>query len=335
MDNSFFWAGYECAYALAKKKGMHKRLDLLAATKHDEYCRIDYTLIKELGIYTVREGMAWNQIDKGNNTYNFDRFEKMMQVAAEENIKQVWNLNHFDFPEYLDPFSEKFVAQFAEYARRCITLIRKYQKGTLYINPINEISFFAFFSASAGQWAPFQINKGSEFKRQLVRATLTAIDAMRAEDSDVKFILIDPLMYRATNSPDAKLQAFVKNFNNNIRFQAWDMINGTVEPELGGDPSYIDIIGINYYAHNQEWIYGFHKTNPSLTYHKIIPLQSKARISVKQLLTETFERYKKPIVITETGSYGILRKRWWRLFLKEIDECRDAAVPLQIGRAHV
>lgn len=320
--SSYFWAGYECAYALIKKRGGGvERLDLLKSTKHDEYCRMDYTLIKNMGIMTVREGFSWNQIDKGNNTYQFDRFESLMRIAQEEGIQQIWNLNHFDFPEYLDPFSDQFIIQFAEYSKRCVDTIRKYQKGTLYINPINEISFFSWIGAEVGGWAPFAKAKGVLFKRQLVKAALAAMDAMWKVDKNIRFIQIDPLMYRkAKKDMQVQQMTYADNFNSTIRFQTFDMLSGRLEPDLGGDPKYLDIIGLNYYFHNQEWIYQVRKTNPNLAKSRVIPFLSTDRLPVTDLLDTVYERYHRPMIISETGSYGNLRSRWWNRILREIDK---------------
>src|SRR5688572_9038400 len=133
---SFIWAGFECTAALAAGR---KRLNLLSASKHDEYCRDDYCRLKSLGITTVREGLNWSKIDKGNNEYDFARFEQIMKIGEEEGMQQIWDLNHFDYPISVDPFSPEFVTRFAEYGKRAINLIRKYQRGTIYIVPICEI----------------------------------------------------------------------------------------------------------------------------------------------------------------------------------------------------
>jgi len=128
---SYLMGGFECSYSLTKDR---TRLDLLSSTKHDVYCQEDYQLLKELNIQTVREGLKWVEIDKGNNEYDFSRFEKMMQIAKEEGIKQIWDLNHYDFPERLDPFTNAFITQFAEYGKRVIETIRRYQTVVLFLS---------------------------------------------------------------------------------------------------------------------------------------------------------------------------------------------------------
>lgn len=312
---SFFQVGYECTASLAAKR---RRLNLLSATRHDEYCRMDYTLIKQLGIHTVREGLSWSHIDKGNGHYDFDRYKHMMQIAKEEGIEQIWDLNHFDYPEYVDPFSDKFTEQFAEYAKRCVHIFRKYISGTLFIVPVNEISFFSWIGADQGHWAPYKKGaaNGFKFKCQLVKASIRAMDAIWEMDEDVRFIQVDPYMRRVAKSPaNKKARVHTDDFNNKIRFEAWDLLSGKTHPEIGGDPKYLDIIGVNYYFHNQEWVLS--KKNGGIE-HAAMEWEDPERVSLGSMLQEIYTRYHRPILISETGSFGELRYRWWQRTLEEV-----------------
>src|SRR5437762_10734904 len=47
------------------------------------------------------------------------------------------------------------------------------------------------------------------------------------------------------------LEGEAKYFNFRCVHEAWDMIGGLLEPELVGSPRLLDIIGVNYYGHNQ------------------------------------------------------------------------------------
>lgn len=312
---SFMMAGFECTYALNEN---NVRMDLLKTTRHDALCREDYKLIKELNIRTVREGLAWNQIDR-NGKYNFSRFEEMMAIGREENIEQIWDLNHFDFPEDLDPFSPEFIDRFAKYAAAAIQVIRKYTDRTIYICPVNEISYFSYIAGDTAKWAPHQGGKGFEFKKMLVKAAIAAMDAIWEKDNNVRFIQVDPILYRKPKKPvtQNKLQ-FAKDFNE-IKFQAWDMLVGKVCPELGGHPKYLDIIGCNYYYQNQEWIDADENGDIVID---AIPMYSKHRITLGTMLKQVYLRYKRPIVITETGAYGELRKKWWKRILRELEQAK-------------
>jgi hypothetical protein len=315
--SSFVMGGFECTYSLNEH---HERLDLLASTRHDVLCREDYRLLKSIGISTVREGFAWQKIDKGNGVYDFSRFEEMIAIGKEEKIQQIWDLNHFDFPNDLDIFSDDFVERFAEYSKHIIKLLRKYTDEQLYICPVNEISFFAFIGGDAGAWAPHQIGRGIELKKQLVKASIAAMDAIWEIDRNVRFIQVDPIFYRTPKKPITKAKIKVAREFIDGKFQAWDMLSGVINPELGGHPKYLDILGCNYYYYNQEWITSVGE-NDTATY-ETIPLYSKHRITLGTMLKQVYLRYKRPMIVSETGGWGELRPKWWRKIFNELDRAR-------------
>jgi len=315
--------GFECA---APRQETKKRIDSLAFTRHDELCREDYKLLKEIGIYTVREGFLWSHIDKGNGVYDFVRFEKMLAIGKEEGIEQIWDLNHFDYPDHLDPLTDEFVAQFACYAKKCAELIKKYEHGPIYIVPVNEISFFAFMAGSIGLWAPYLRSAGYRFKQQLVKASIAAMDEIWKVDANIRFIQVDPLFDRRAKPPGTVVTKAMEDAFAEIKFQTFDMLSGRLMPELGGHPKYLDIIGANYYIYNQEWITGDDLLDASC--HEMIPFEDKERVPLKVLLKELYDRYHLPLILTETGCVGSMRVPWWRCILPEIDDAIASGLPL-------
>ena len=322
--NSFIWAGFECTSALAEK---NRRFNLLSASKHDELVHEDYEMIQQFGMKTVREGFSWSFIDKGNDHFDFSRYIPMLESAAELGIQQIWDLNHFDFPEYIDPFSEKFVTCYAEYSKRVIQLLRKYYSNTIYIVPMNEPSFFAWM-CDQGLWAPYQKGKGTEFKKQLIRAAIAAMDAIWQEDENVRFIHTDPFMFRQPlRLKSVEEKEFCDNFNKNVRFHSWDMICGKSSPELGGSPKYLDILGINYYFYNQQMV-GI-KVGESNPYtFRSLPLTHKRRRSLSDIIEELVQRYQVPVVIAETGNYRNRRVSWWKYILEQTRDVHQKKLPL-------
>lgn len=312
--SSFIWAGFECASPLTK----HRRLDMLHETRHDAYIYEDYQNLKKYGIRTVREGFSWSRIDLGEGRYNFAKYDEILKAGREEKMQQIWDLNHFDYPIGLNPLSEEFVRSFTRYGLKAIEFLRQYISGDLYIVPINEISYFSWISADYGKWAPFLKGEKNGFlmKENLVRAVISLIKEIKKLDKGIYFIHPDPLMWRVAKKPVNKYTFdYVKEFNKNIRFQSLDMLSGKRNPELGGEISFIDFIGINYYEINQEYI--IMKSSGKLG-HRTIPLTSKDRIPFGILLKETYERYGKPLVISETGSYNNKRMAWWKHILDEV-----------------
>jgi hypothetical protein len=321
---SFVMGGFECAAPRIETK---KRIDSYELTRHYDLCREDYRMLKENGIHTVREGFLWSLIDKGKGVYDFGRFEKMLAIGKEEGMEQIWDLNHFDYPDHLDPFKEEFITAFKEYTRRAIELIKKYEHGPIYIVPINEISFFSFMAASVALWAPYERSAGYRFKQQLVRASIAAMEEIWKIDRDVRFIQVDPLFRRVAKQPSTIVTEGTEKIFRETRFQSFDMLSGRLMPELGGHPKYVQVIGVNYYINNQEWITGEDLLDAHC--HEMMPFESADRVPLKFLLQEVCDRYPGiPLVLTETGSYGNLRAPWWRRLLHEVDECLIENIPL-------
>jgi len=93
-------------------------------------------------------------------------------------------------------------------------------------------------------------------------------------------------------------------------YEAYDWILGMAEPELGGDRSLIDVIGFNFYPHNQWYYEG--PTVP-MGHHEYRPLAD--------MLLEMNERYKKPMFLSETGAEGSAKPSWLHYVSNEV---RDA-----------
>ena len=100
-------------------------------------------------------------------------------------------------------------------------------------------------------------------------------------------------------------------------YEAYDWILGLAKPELGGDPSLVDVVGLNYYPHNQWYLEG--PTIP-MGHHEYRPLAD--------MLVEISQRYGKPVFISETGAEGTGRPAWLHYVCDEVREAqaRGAAV---------
>jgi hypothetical protein len=84
---------------------------------------------------------------------------------------------------------------------------------------------------------------------------VAAAKAVREELPWARLVSPEPVIHIAGDParPDDVRQAAEYR---SAMFEAWDMILGRAQPELGGDPSFVDIIGVNYYDRNQWWNFG-------------------------------------------------------------------------------
>ena len=87
--------------------------------------------------------------------------------------------------------------------------------------------------------------RDGELKRQLIRASIAACEAIWVVDPRARIVNVDPIIHiiAPPDRPDLAGAAYAQRAS---QFEAWDMIGGYASPELGGDPKYLDIIGVNY-----------------------------------------------------------------------------------------
>jgi hypothetical protein len=104
----------------------------------------------------------------------------------------------------------------------------------------------------------------------------------------------------------------------NAQFEAFDMIAGRIEPELGGSEAHLDIIGVNYYPDNQ-----LIRGGPTL------PMGHPLYRPLRTLLRDVAARYDRPIVVTETGAEGGNGAGWLRYVGGEVRAARYSGVPVE------
>ena len=153
-------------------------------------------------------------------------------------------------------------------------------------------------------------------RRQLIGAAIHAAKAIRKQCPDATLIWAEPLIHIAPRShrrPDVRAAEAARQG----QFQAYDLITGRTQPELGGNPSLADVIGLNFYPHNQWYLEG--PTIP-MGHHEYRPLAD--------MLIEVAERYGKPILISETGAEGSARASWLHYVCSEVRDTmqRGAAI---------
>lgn len=305
--------GFECS--THRRRG-GKRLDLIESTRHEEFAEADYRRLFDLGMKTARDGLRWHLIEKIPLFYDFSSLEKQIEAANKTGIQIIWDFFHYGFPDDLDIFSEKFIERFARYSAASAYYLQTNLNQNLFVSPVNEISFFAWAAGEVGIFYPFAKERGDELKIQMVKANIAAIDAIREVVPNARFMQTDPAIHVTATKKHNKRAA--ENYRL-AQFEAFDMLCGNRNPELGGDPKYLDIIGLNYYFHNQ-WRY------PS---RRKIKLGHAEYRPFHQILQEYHERYKKPILIAETGIEDDARPEWFEYVWQETKTAKSNGVQIE------
>lgn len=303
LFDSFFLAGFECA---SQRRRDGRRLDLLAATGHDRLAARDYRQAAELGLRTVRDGVRWHLIETSPGRYDWTSFLPMLRAAHDTGTQVIWDLCHYGWPDGLDIWKPVFVERFARFATAAARIIVEETGRTPLLCPVNEISYWAWAGGDKGMFQPCARGRGGKLKRQLVRASIAAIEAVRDVAPEARFIHVDPIIN------------VIGGDYNEAQFEGWDMLCGQQEPELGGRPEHLDIIGVNYYPDNQ-WI-----LNGST-----IPLGHHLYRPFKELLAGVHARYGRPILLAETGAEGSARAAWLHYVADEVRAALAEGLPVE------
>jgi beta-glucosidase/6-phospho-beta-glucosidase/beta-galactosidase len=313
--NSFFMGGFECADHI-NRSGV--RINLLHETEHHLRAFNDYELLYSLEIKVVREGVCWSTVEKSPYVFDFSSLKDRMDAAAALGIQIIWDLCHFGYPVDMVPTHPLFPSRFMAFCRAFTLFHNQYSAEKLYVVPINEISFLSWHSGDMRGTVPFAINSGFDIKYHLCKAAIAGIEVIKQTDPEAVVILVEPLV--KVHAGDTEITEERLKELNEIQYQAMDMITGTMCPELGGSPALYDMVGFNYYYNNQ-WDH----------FNEILPWHDSERRTtpLSKLLLEGYNRYGKPVLLSETGHFKEDRPRWMEEVTLECDRAISMGVDLR------
>ena len=304
---SFFQAGFECS-SHRRRDGV--RLDLIRATGHDKHVLQDYRVCRQLGFRTLRDGLRWHLIERSPGPYDWSSWLPALEAAEAVGVEIIWDLFHYGSPDCIDQGAPDFPERFTEFAVAAIEVQQSVSNRPPLVCPLNEINFLSW-AVDDGYFPPVGPGQRGWFKDQLVRTAISAAKAIRERWPHATIVWAEPLIHIA---PHDRRRATVRAAKENLQgmYEAYDWIVGLARPELGGDTSLVDVVGWNFYPHNQWYFQG--PTIP-MGHHEYRPLAD--------MLIETAERYGKPIFLSETGAEGSAKPSWLHYVCSEVRDAMD------------
>jgi beta-glucosidase/6-phospho-beta-glucosidase/beta-galactosidase len=287
---------------------------MVSSTGHDIHTLKDYQRLQRIGIYTVREGLRWHLIEKSKDNYDFSTVLPIIKAMNECKMQVLWDIFHNGWPDHIDISKTGFIKNFTKFTRAFINFLINETDQQPFITPINEISYVAWACAEVGYMYPYYHNRSRQLKKQLVIATIEASEVIWEKSKNARILNIDPSIYVVPqNNSKAAIDHAVKI--NLEQYEARDMLVGKLEPRLGGDDKYLDIVGVNYYPFNQ-WV-----DNCVESSDDVIKSESYNFFKgLSTILEEVYARYRKPLFISETGTEGNQRANWLKYVASEVSE---------------
>jgi hypothetical protein len=127
---------------------------------------------------------------------------------------------------------------------------------------------------------------------------------------EARMVNMDPLVQIVApeERPDLADEAREETYEDT--FVAWDILAGKQHPELGGDPEILDIVGTNCYSFGQM---EYREGGP----HDSLDPNDPRIVSLVDLLTLAWERYRRPMIISETSGLREGRTEWLNDVMQE------------------
>ena len=301
---SFFQAGFECS-SHRRRDGV--RLDLIRATGHDKHVLRDYRRCHELGFRTLRDGLRWHLIEKSPGNYDWSSWLPALEAAEAVGLEVIWDLFHYGSPDHVNQAAGDFPQRFTEFALAALEVQQSVTGRAPLVCPLNEINFLSW-AVEVGYFPCPGAEEVGWFKRQLVRTAIQSATAIRKQWPKATIVWAEPLVHIAPHShrrPEVRAAEAARQG----QFQSYDWILGKAEPELGGNETLAEMVGLNFYPHNQWYLDG--PTIP-MGHHEYRPLAD--------MLVEVAERYAKPIFLSETGAEHSGRASWFHYVCSEVRE---------------
>lgn len=339
---AFHWlAGIEDTFITAPSPKTGRTLDEYALTEHYTRWHADLGLFAELGIRSVRYGIPWHRINPAPNEWDFSCADGPLERLLELGIHPVVDLVHYGLPPwiegaYLHPDFDRFMA---EYAAR---VVERYRGRIFTYTPLNEPRVTAWYCGKLGWWPPNRRGwRGFlEVMLGLCRGIVGSVKAMRAVDPEVVHAHVDATDLYEAADPSLEQEAARRQ---ELVFLALDLVSGRVRRDhplyswllgQGVRPEQLawfeeqaielDLVGINLY--------------PLFSEKRLVRTKQGLRIRMRyasadiidRLSVLYFQRYRRPLFISETASEGSIERRraWLDDSVAAVQRVRARGIPL-------
>jgi len=310
---------------------------------HYDHWREDLALSKDLGLKAIRWGVPWYRVEPESERFDWSWTDQVIPYLVEElKILPIIDLIHYGCPFWLErEFANK---KYPEYvARYAAAFADRYKHLVSWYTPLNEPIINSLMCGMRGLWPPYlKGDKGYiRIMLQLARGIIHTVKALKAVDPSSVMVHVEAAGLTRTVREDLAALAREEQFRG---YLAYDLISGRLThdhllfswlvrngaspdalEELGRNPIDLDVIGLNFYP---QWS------------TKLLYIDKRGRLAFsetehegdgfKELISHYHERYRAPIMITETSAVGSdeVRQRWLHSSVSMIRDLRANSVPV-------
>jgi len=339
----FIWAtGIEDTFVPQTKAG-HRALDEYALMGHYEQWRTDLSLVKETGISAVRWGIPWYRVEPAKGEFDWSWTDQVIPYLVHDlKVTPIVDLMHYGCPFWLQNefANEAYPRAVADYAA---AFADRYKHLVRFLTPLNEPLVNALMCGKRGQWPPY-LKEDSGYVRillQIVRGVLNTVEGLKQIDPGFIIVQVEATGLSRAIRHDLEPLAIEQQRRGYLYY---DLITGSVKPahplygwllscgataseleEIAARRIPIEILGMNFYPQwSTQQIYMNRRGRLCFR-----PIEHDGAGFIS-LIEDYYERYRTPIMITETSAFGSdeVRSRWLSESVAAVKSLRSRGVPI-------
>ena len=337
-----FALGFEDTFVPQERTG-ERALDEYALTEHYEQFDEDFSRAAAVGGKLIRWGVPWYKVQPSETEWDWTWVDQAIGSILSHGLHPIIDLLHYGTPLWLDDQfdSPYFPEAFENFAR---TFAARYGDRVTSYTPINEPVIHALFSGEYGYWPPYHV--GSQgfavIAVNLARAFVRAQRAVREEvGSQACFVHVEAAMAFSGDDTAPEHRSEAERLRHQV-FLVEDLVTGAMNEDhplfaqiksslRPGELEWFalnaatpDVMGVNYYPRHSTEVFvagewhggGFADPRP------VIDMGTEG---LCQAIDRFAERYRAPIMVTETCVTGTYQERinWLEDSVGFLDQMRS------------
>jgi len=309
-------------------------VDVLETTAHHLHWRTDLALLQTAGVSECRYPIRWHRIERDPGRFDWGRTDDVLGHLRDEGVTPIVDLvHHTSYPAWLEGFTDpRFGPALLRYVEAFAERYPWVEAYTLFNEPFTTF----LLCGLEGIWPPHL--QGLE---GFVAVARNVLPALTGASRRCRELLPDARHYyvevceHATGESAAGLEYAA--YANDRRFFVTDAFLGRELDRdrpfvadvvaAGGaellelEPGHIDVLGVDYYAHNQ-----WHWRAPGDG-----TTASPDPVPFAQVMREYWERYELRLIVGETNIRGACSDRatWLKYTLEQCERARAAGLPVE------
>jgi beta-glucosidase len=338
----FIWAtGIEDTFIVAPYPLTGRALDEYELTDHYQQWEGDIDRVAELGVPAMRYGIPWYRVEPQRGQFDWSWTDRVLARIVRHGIEPIIDLIHYGTPPWLTGsfLSPGYPDRMAEYAG---AFARQYHGLFRWLTPLNEPRINAWYAGRVGQWPPYR-RSWDGFAQVLVaicQGIVQSEAAVRAVVPDLVSVHVDPTDLYFTLDPSLEAEVRLRQ---ELVFLALDLVLGRV----GEDHPLRAWLRDHRIPDSAVTWFQTHRARPAILGLNEYPMFSQKRLErgrkgVRQVMLYAapsvlaelcrmyYQRYRLPIMITETAAKGSVRKRaaWMDGSIQVVRQLRAEGVPI-------